>query len=305
MNRFLVLLALSVASADAHATDGVIEINHARALAGGITPGDAPGYPVTIDQPGSYRLTGNLSQADANTDVIYIAANNVSIDLNGFAITGSNVCQPIPNNVFLGCTTNNGNTGLGITGVRTLPGLGQVIIRNGSIRGMAGSCLHLNNNMYGDVWVDHVQVQHCGNHGIVATRISNSSAAYSSGIGLAAAQVTDSMATRNGVAGIRVELSDGIAARNLSTWNGGSGFTGSGLFVNNSAYHNGGAGLAPSEGALIGNTVTSNTGYGLDATGLVTFSGNTLRNNAAGAVNGTAHSVPPGSNWCGGAVCPM
>ena len=44
----------------AFAVDGVIEINQARALAGGVL-GDAirdpPGFPVTIDRSGSYRLT--------------------------------------------------------------------------------------------------------------------------------------------------------------------------------------------------------------------------------------------------------
>ena len=43
------------------ASDGVIEINQARALQGGVTEGDTPGFPVTISQSGSYRLTGNLT----------------------------------------------------------------------------------------------------------------------------------------------------------------------------------------------------------------------------------------------------
>lgn len=32
----------------AWAVDGVIDINQARALAGGVTPGDTAGFPVTI-----------------------------------------------------------------------------------------------------------------------------------------------------------------------------------------------------------------------------------------------------------------
>ena len=46
--------------APAGAVDGVIEINQAKALAGGVTPSDTPGFPVSIDTAGSYRLTGNL-----------------------------------------------------------------------------------------------------------------------------------------------------------------------------------------------------------------------------------------------------
>ena len=41
-----------------YAVEGVIDINQARALAGGVTPGDTPGFPVTVSQSGSYRLTG-------------------------------------------------------------------------------------------------------------------------------------------------------------------------------------------------------------------------------------------------------
>ena len=44
-----------------HAADGKIEINQAKALAGGVTATDAPGFPVTIDQSGSYLLTSDLT----------------------------------------------------------------------------------------------------------------------------------------------------------------------------------------------------------------------------------------------------
>src|SRR5581483_7661707 len=57
-------LLVAVTCREARAVDGVIEINHARALAGGVTASDLPGYPITIDQSGSYRLTGNLTAKD-------------------------------------------------------------------------------------------------------------------------------------------------------------------------------------------------------------------------------------------------
>src|SRR5262249_14150677 len=81
----LLSLLAAIAALPAYAVDGVIEINHARALAGGVTPGDGAGYPVTLSQPGSYRLTGSLS-APAGTDAISITAARVSLDLNGFRI---------------------------------------------------------------------------------------------------------------------------------------------------------------------------------------------------------------------------
>jgi hypothetical protein len=72
----------------AFAVDGVVLIDQARALAGNVTPGDAPGFPVTISLPGSYRLSGNLT-VPADTNGIEIAANHVTLDLNGFQIAGA------------------------------------------------------------------------------------------------------------------------------------------------------------------------------------------------------------------------
>src|SRR5690349_335055 len=72
--------------------DGVISINQSRALAGGVTPGDGAGFPVTITQSGSYRLSGNLTIPDLNTGAIQIMADFVTLDLNGFSIAGPVVC---------------------------------------------------------------------------------------------------------------------------------------------------------------------------------------------------------------------
>jgi nitrous oxidase accessory protein NosD len=43
---------------------------------------------TTIDQPGSYRLTQNITLASANPAAILVTASGVSIDLNGFEIRG-------------------------------------------------------------------------------------------------------------------------------------------------------------------------------------------------------------------------
>ena len=53
-----------LAASAAHAVDGTIEINQASALAGGISSSDTAGFPVTLDSPGSYRLTSNLIVQD-------------------------------------------------------------------------------------------------------------------------------------------------------------------------------------------------------------------------------------------------
>lgn len=62
-------------------------ITQAKALAGNVTPGDTAGYPITISQPGAYRLDSNLT-VSPNTYGIYVSASNVDIDMNGFTLAG-------------------------------------------------------------------------------------------------------------------------------------------------------------------------------------------------------------------------
>ncbi len=82
----LSLLALVLAR-PAFAVDGVIEINQARATAGSVTAGDTPGFPVSINATGSYRLTGDLN-VPAGLDGIDVNSDDVTLDLNGFNIVG-------------------------------------------------------------------------------------------------------------------------------------------------------------------------------------------------------------------------
>ena len=70
----------------AAATDGVTEINQVAAGSGGITSLDTPGFPVTLAESGSYRLTGPLV-TNETTDAIVIQAPGVFLDLNGFTIS--------------------------------------------------------------------------------------------------------------------------------------------------------------------------------------------------------------------------
>ena len=139
-------LALSLAAAPGRPSDGVIEINQAKALAGGVTPADAPGFPVTISLAGSYRLTSNLDVTviglpdSANTNAISIQGSpaKVSIDLNGFAILGPAICN--------GVTCLNTGTGIGIECFSA-----TTIIRNGVVSGMGGYGLVLDNGVVSHV----------------------------------------------------------------------------------------------------------------------------------------------------------
>jgi hypothetical protein len=84
-NCLLYFASLSWLVSNATAVDGVVLIDQARAMAGNVTPGDAPGFPVTITLTGSYKLSGNLTVPDGNTTAIDIRSSFVTIDLNGFS----------------------------------------------------------------------------------------------------------------------------------------------------------------------------------------------------------------------------
>jgi hypothetical protein len=72
----------------AAADEGRVEINQACADAG-CFDGDPSGFPVTITRPGSYVLTSDLVISPVTittSDGIEIRADDVTLDLNGFAV---------------------------------------------------------------------------------------------------------------------------------------------------------------------------------------------------------------------------
>lgn len=112
----MVALAIAVAltASSARAVDGVLEINQTIVMAAG-------GFPYSITQPGSYILTGNLAVSAAGTNAINVMTAPVTIDLNGFSISGVDNLVPtaIRDNVGQ-LTVKNGviqNFGTGINSV--------------------------------------------------------------------------------------------------------------------------------------------------------------------------------------------
>src|SRR5262249_51967263 len=124
----------------AQAADGPTLIDQRAAQAGKVTALDTPGFPVTISQSGSYRLTGNLNVPDAATTAIEITADNVTLDLNGFTISGPNVCTPNPTRC-----TYSGGAGIGVMAVGP-PGVvspANVRVMNRIVRGMRGHTIRM------------------------------------------------------------------------------------------------------------------------------------------------------------------
>ncbi len=112
--RFAVALCAAVLPSQAVAVDGVREIN-ASSVSGNF------GTLHIIDQPGSYRLTSDLT-VPAGRIGITISADDVTLDLNGFTIRGAG-----------GAGTDRGIA----LGART-----NVEIRNGTIRDIPGSGIY-------------------------------------------------------------------------------------------------------------------------------------------------------------------
>src|SRR5262249_37568405 len=72
----------------------VILASCAPARAGDVKLIRQAAFPIVIDTPGSYRLKSNLVVTGANA--IEIRVDDVTIDLNGYTISGPVVCSDVP-----------------------------------------------------------------------------------------------------------------------------------------------------------------------------------------------------------------
>jgi parallel beta-helix repeat protein len=281
------VLGLLVAS-DALAVDGVIEINQARALAGGVTPLDAPGFPVQIHQPGSYRLTGNLVVPDANTSAITVHYNgSFDLDLNGFEIRGPGLC-------FGSCPATSCASGSGV-GVEAQNGWTSVSISNGVIRGMGAEGVWTQ----GAVSLEDVVIRENGGGGVNShpssdhieevsiASITRTQILSNGGMGLrslGSAKLTDSKVSCN-VGGIEVGFNSSVVG-NIVEDNGTGIFANGGSTVSdNISRNNGGAGISVAAGSKVTRNVVSNSAregiYAIDGS---TVEGNTVSDSAMSGI---------------------
>lgn len=77
------------------AQSGAFEINQA-CVQDGCFSGDSPGFPVTLQEPGTYLLTSDLQVDDPTVTAIVFRADNVSLDLNRFTVSGPVQCTGEP-----------------------------------------------------------------------------------------------------------------------------------------------------------------------------------------------------------------
>jgi hypothetical protein len=103
-------------------------IDQNKALAGSLSPGDLPGFPITLSVPGSYKLTSNLV-VPAGLNGIEITSDNVTLDLNGFRIAGSGSCTRDQVSYVVNCNAQSKY------GIVVLAGGVTGTVRNGSVQG--------------------------------------------------------------------------------------------------------------------------------------------------------------------------
>ncbi|MDJ0836334.1 MAG: right-handed parallel beta-helix repeat-containing protein [Acidobacteriota bacterium] len=217
------------------------DINQTLALAGGITSCDTPGFPVSICDPGSYKLSSNLDTSGLNA--IRIESDDVYIDLNGFTILSS-ITPPTA-------------TGITINGGRT-----RTTVVNGTVTGFIGGL-----SLFTEVHVEKVNVIGNSGDGILYTsgRIINCTIARNGGNGIKAAFgdsgiIRDNFIRQNTLHGIRQQFtSGGLILNNHISSNGdvGLGLDTITAYGNNNLFGNNSGGVQVTGGVQLGINICS------------------------------------------------
>ncbi len=275
------VLAAAVALLGAHralAVDGVIEISHDRALVGGVTPGDAPGYPVTLSVSGSYVLTSDLKPRTSGG--IEITADRVTLDLNGFRVRCFSLQFPPPPERC------GGANGVGIsTG-------DYAVIRGGVVDGFPGIGIMTGEGNR----LEDLRVESNGD-GILMGRgssLDRSVVAVNAGDGVRALLEADAIAVRNSQIvqnGRGIVLRGGIASGNLVLGNLQEGIETEGL-----------GGLSVRAPLIVDNQISKNA-VGIRFNTPAGWGRNALSSNLTDVIFGTAPTrLAP--NLCSTAFCP-
>ncbi|MCW5962402.1 MAG: hypothetical protein KIT83_00055 [Bryobacterales bacterium] len=249
------------------ATEARVTINQAKALTGGVTPGDAPGFPVLITKGGSYLLTSDLDVPTLNTGGILIRTPDpVTINLNGFTVRGPNRCGK---NYPGGCESIDSGSGIE-TDVATGTNTNGSTVYGGAVTGFGRIGVGMLG--FGNT-IREMTVMNC-KIGIQVTGL-----------------IHDNIATRNGGVGI---ISFGAVVRNNSTTeNAGDGiFLFRGTAMDNTSENNTGFGFQSLNAVSVGTPIPA-AGY----------RGNFFAGNNAGGAQ-VSGGIPLGQNVCGASACP-
>jgi hypothetical protein len=290
----LATLAALILPPAALATDGVIEINQAAALAGGVTSGDAPGFPVTLSVGASYRLTSDLVVGDGDLTVIegvlptgiFSSNGTITLDLNGFAIRCHN------NFIIIGGSSCGAGAGIGVD----FQEIDGATVKNGTVRNMAthgvllgdsGTVENLraldnNSNETGNL-----AGVYCGSACTIIGSVASGNGRYGFFTGQGSS-ILDSRVAKNGQSGMRVGSHS--------------------LVVRNNVFDNDYQGIVDSgNSTILQNTIGSNGSYGIDSLvgARFAYGNNTLVNNNAGGAQVDGFGTQIDTNFCQtNTVCP-
>ncbi len=252
------------------ASDGVLEINQACAVQTGCFTGDTPGFPVSINVPGSYRLTGNLTNLNGSVDTILVQAT-VSLDLGGFEIQGLATCTGV------GATLSCGPAGSS-SGVFLDSGSSGSRVHNGTVRGATqtgvggpGAQIQIENIRAVNNVLDGISGQ---NDMIVrgCTVLSNGD----DGVDVDEGSLVEStVAVGNGDDGVEVDGPSAVVRGVTARRNGATGIHTSGASVvdSSNASRNGRDGISVGPGSTVSRSAArANTLAGIKAEGDVTVS---------------------------------
>lgn len=303
---FLVSMPVSVL-----ATEGALEINQA-CVADGCFPGDSAGFPITIANHGNYVFTSNLTVENLTDTAILVNSDNVTVDLKGFGIFGSNVCTGVQEE----CTSTV-HDGYGVLS----RGHRNITVKSGIIRGMGWIGIKLGEQST----VEGIVTEHNLWAGIsvgAGSTIRNSNSNFSGFFGMEAQQsrVIDCSVADNGQVGFLVSRSivTRVVAQRAGTWAGLQDNYGS--QVHDSLFRNNVLGINSKNGgtSIFNSTMISNSSQGIFANGdtaqdpagiPVLLSGNTIILNNGGndkdQLGGGGTFVELGTNYCGtNTTCP-
>lgn len=238
--------------------------------------------PFVITTSGSYYLVGSLT-ASQGTNGITVAVDNVSIDLNGFALIG----KPGSSN-----------------GVFATPSIRNISVRNGTVRNWGRSGIAATNTLNGlfeEVRADSnsgIGID-TGNGAVISkcVSISNGGIGINGGNG---SSIKDCTAESNGGAGINSSSGSTITGC-ASQYNTGVGILASpGTSIKNcSVQSNGGGGISAAGACnIVGCAVYSNTGIGI-STFLSTVQDCTVINNTGDGIYMVSYGVILNNNAYG------
>lgn len=253
-----------------------------------IACGSDPG--VTINSPGSYRLTTAVSNCGASP-AIRIDASNVTLNLGGNIVDGD----------------DGGSHGILVNGNRvtikngTIANFQQGVRINGNAGKVTGitatSCLFDGISFQGNdnVAQNNILIDN-GDAGIFTSTFAVVQDNVVTGGGVGINAQADSRVTGNRISGATVGIFSTLGGGNKIVGNTVTGSTGTGISVNfsnlvrgNRVTGSGDSGIHAANGnRIVSNVVKSNSGNGITTTG----TGNTIRKNTSNANRGDGIDTP-------------